>query len=491
MKNKSKYIAILGIIAIVILSSICVYYQGNISNNYSSGDINKNDHDQTHDNKILVAYFSATGTTQSIASYISQSLDADFYEIVPQDIYSEADLDYNNSQSRATVEQKDNSVRPAVHQPLNSISEYDIVFIGYPIWHGQAPRILSSFLESYDFSHKTIIPFCTSHSSGMGTSATNLQSLVDKSAMWLEGKRFTGKESLQDIRQWTDSLNLKVLTSVSSFDLLKGKNEKAPTVKLNSGYDMPIVGLGTYSLKNDECINSVVSALKSGYRLIDTAYIYDNEESVGEGIRRSGVSREDVFITTKLYPNQYKNAKESIDEALKRFDVDYIDLMLLHHPDDYDVEAYKAMEKAVAEGKIRSIGLSNWYIKEMEAFLPQITITPALVQNEIHPYYQESEVIDYMHKKGIVVEGWYPLGGRGHTKELLNDNMIVEIANTHHRTAAQVILRWNLQKGVIVIPGSSNPEHILENISIFDFELTQEEMDKMNSLNRNEKYDWY
>lgn len=487
MKNKLKYMTILGIIGIVIVSSIYVYYQGNIANHYSSGDINQNN--QTHDNKILVAYFSATGTTQSIASYISQSLDAQLYEIVPQNMYSEADLDYNNSQSRATVEQNDSSVRPAIHQPLKSISEYDIVFIGYPIWHGQAPRILSSFLESYDFSDKIMIPFCTSHSSGIGTSAINLQSLVDKSAKWLEGKRFTGKENLQDIKQWIESLNLNRLTSV--FDLSKGKNGKAPTVKLNSGYDMPIVGLGTYSLKNDECINSVVSALKSGYRLIDTAYIYDNEESVGEGIRQSGIPREDVFITTKLYPNQYENAKEAIDEALKRFDVDYIDLILLHHPGDYDVEAYKAMENAVKDGKIRSIGLSNWYIEEMEAFLPQITITPVLVQNEIHPYYQESEVIDYMHKKGIVMEGWYPLGGRGHTKELLNDPTIVDIANTHHRTAAQVILRWNLQKGVIVIPGSSNPDHILENISIFDFELSQEEMDKMNLLNRDEKHDWY
>lgn len=222
MKEKLKYMTILGIIGIVILSSIYVCYRGNSANDYSSTDINKEN--QTHDNKILVAYFSATGTTQSIASYISESLDAQLYEIVPQNMYSEADLDYNNSQSRATIEQNDNSVRPTIDQPLKSISEYDIVFIGYPIWHGQSPRILSSFLENYDFSHKTIIPFCTSYSSGMGTSAINLHSLVDKSAKWLEGKRFTGKENLQDIKQWIESLNLNRVSSV--FDLSKGKMEK-------------------------------------------------------------------------------------------------------------------------------------------------------------------------------------------------------------------------------------------------------------------------
>jgi diketogulonate reductase-like aldo/keto reductase len=155
------------------------------------------------------------------------------------------------------------------------------------------------------------------------------------------------------------------------------------------------------------------------------------------------------------------------------------------------VKAYKAMEKAVAEGKIRSIGLSNWYIKEINEFLPQITITPALNQNEIHPYYQENDVIPYFHNLGIVMEAWYPLGGRGYTWALLNNETIVGIAKSHNKSSAQVILRWDLQKGVVVIPGSSNPDHIKENISIFDFELTDEEMNRINALDRNEKHDWY
>lgn len=165
--------------------------------------------------------------------------------------------------------------------------------------------------------------------------------------------------------------------------------------------------------------------------------------------------------------------------------------MLLHHPGAQDVEAYKAMERAVEEGKLRSIGLSNWYVEELEGFLPQITIMPAVVQNEIHPYYQENDVIPYIQEKGIIVEGWYPLGGRRHTAELLNNEVISEIAQVHGKSSAQVILRWNLQKGIVVIPGSSNPDHIRENLDIFDFELTDEEMERINGLDRNEKHDWY
>lgn len=219
--------------------------------------------------------------------------------------------------------------------------------------------------------------------------------------------------------------------------------------------------------------------------------MYHNEAEVGEGIRKSGVPREEIFVCTKLYPNQFADAENAIELALKKLDIGYIDLMLLHHPGTGDVAAYKAMERAVAAGKIRSIGLSNYYIKEMSAFLPQVTIKPVLVQNEIHPYYQDTEVINYMHKQGIVVEAWYPLGGRGHTAALFNDPVIAGIAKAHGKSSAQVILRWDLQKGVVVIPGSSNPDHQKENISIFDFELTDEEMNKINALNRDEKHDWY
>lgn len=266
---------------------------------------------------------------------------------------------------------------------------------------------------------------------------------------------------------------------------------KQKTVTLNSGYKMPLNGIGTYSLLGDECYNSIRSALDSGVRLIDTAYMYHNEEEIGRAIRDSGVPREEIFVITKIYPTQFNNPKEAIDMALEKLNIGYIDMMLLHHPGDGDVEAYKMMEEYVKQGKIHSIGLSNWYIEELNEFLPQVETMPALVQNEIHPYYQELDVVPFIQGKGIVVQGWYPFGGRGHTSELLNDQTIVEIANAHNVTAAQVILRWNLQRGVVVIPGSSNPEHIKENTDIYGFELTDEEMQKMESLNRDEKHDWY
>ena len=266
-------------------------------------------------------------------------------------------------------------------------------------------------------------------------------------------------------------------------------------VCLNSGYDMPILGLGTYALDHDTCVNSVMALLESGGRLIDTAYMYGNEEAVGEGVRRGmeayGIPREDIFVITKIYPNQFSDPEAAIDMALEKLDIEYIDMMLLHHPGAGDVNAYKAMEKYVEAGKIHSLGLSNWYVEELTEFLPLVTIMPALVQNEIHPYYQEQDVVPFIQEKGIVVQCWYPLGGRGYTADLLGNETIQSIAQAHGVSAAQVILRWDLQRGIVVIPGSSNPEHIRENLDLFGFELSDEEMEQIATLDRGEKHDWY
>ena len=268
-------------------------------------------------------------------------------------------------------------------------------------------------------------------------------------------------------------------------------NLETATVMLNSGYEMPIMGLGTYSLSDEECYNSVTALLEAGGRLIDTAYMYHNEAAVGRAIRDSDIPREEIFVITKLYPSQFDDPETAIQLALDTLDIGYIDMMLLHHPGTGDVEAYLAMEQAVADGTIHSIGLSNWYIEELEEFLPQVNITPALVQNEIHPYYQEPDVVPYIQELGITVQGWYPFGGRGYTSELLGDPVISAIAESHGVTSAQVILRWNLQRGVVVIPGSSNPDHIRENLDLFGFELTADEMAQIAALNRDEKHDWY
>ena len=275
------------------------------------------------------------------------------------------------------------------------------------------------------------------------------------------------------------------------YDLTEGENGKPPVITLSSGYAMPVLGLGTYSLHGDECIDAILSAIKLGYRKFDTATFYGNEKEVGEAIRRSGLPREKFFICTKLYPNEFGHAKEAIEASLARLGIGYVDLMLLHHPGDNDVEAYKAMERAVAEGKIRSLGVSNYYIEEMREFLPKVSIKPVMTQNEIHPYYQEKEVRGYMHRNGIVIEGWYPFGGRGYTKAMFSNGTVKEIAEAHGKSPAQIILRWDLQHGVTVIPGSSNPAHQKENISVFDFELSPEEMARIGALDRDEKHDWY
>lgn len=304
--------------------------------------------------------------------------------------------------------------------------------------------------------------------------------MIGTASLWLILK----KEDEKKVNNNAIKKNQKEVQEVK-FDL------ESKGVTLNSGYRMPINGIGTYSLTGDVAYNSIISALASGVRLIDTAYMYHNEEEIGKAIKDSSVPREEIFIITKIYPSQFDNPEAAIEMAFEKLGVDYIDMMLLHHPGTNDVKAYKTMEKYVELGKIRSIGLSNWYEKELKDFIPKISITPALVQNEIHPYYQEKDVVPYIQSLGIVVQGWYPFGGRGHTKELLNNKVILEIAKNHNVSAAQVILRWNLQRGVVVIPGSSNKDHIKENTELYHFELTTEEMNKINALDRNEKHDWY
>lgn len=498
MKFIKKLFSVLCVLSLLWSIAGCTANQAETSSGLDSSEQNTPSVDSSGadipietNEKVLVAYFSCTNTTEGIAELIAEETFGTLFEIVPEDPYTDADLNYNNSNSRATKEQNDSSIRPAITQTVDDMEQYNVIFLGYPIWWGQAPRIISTFLESYDFSGKTIIPFCTSHSSGIGSSDTNLHSLA-ANANWLDGERFSSDATKEEIHEWLDSIGFISNTSaeVGIF------NFESHTVLLNSGYEMPINGLGTYSLHGDECRNSVRSALESGVRLIDTASAYGNEEEIGEAIRQAIddgiVEREDIFVITKIYPgSEMADPEASIQACLDRLNIGYVDMMLLHHPDTNDVKAYRAMEQFVADGKIRSIGLSNYYVEELTEFLPQVDTVPALVQNEIHPYYQENDVIPFIQEKGIVVQGWYPLGGRGHTGELLSDPVISEIAEAHGVSSAQVILRWNLQKGVVVIPGSSNPDHIKENTELYHFTLTEDEIDRINALDRGEKHDWY
>lgn len=265
-------------------------------------------------------------------------------------------------------------------------------------------------------------------------------------------------------------------------------------ITLNSGYKMPVLGIGTYSLSDSQAENSVYWALRDGYRLIDTARIYGNEAGVGRGIKRAIdeglVKREEIFVTTKMWTSDFNNPDEAIDASLKRLGLDYIDLMILHHSQPQnDVTAYKGMERAVANGKLHSIGLSNYYDGEdFDRIVNATTIKPALLQNETHPYHQSRDISDHIKQYGTVLESWFPLGGRGNTQTLFNDSTISSIAKAHNKSSAQIIIRWHIQMGYIVIPGSSNEKHIAENYNVFDFELSEDEMQEIKNIDKNERF---
>lgn len=265
-------------------------------------------------------------------------------------------------------------------------------------------------------------------------------------------------------------------------------------VKLNSGYDMPVLGLGTWALSDDTAEESVYFAIKNGYRLIDTARYYNNEIGVGRGVRRAisegVIAREEIFVTSKVMPGDYRRPDAAIDDSLERLGLGYIDLMLVHQPGAGDEEVYKALERGVRAGKIRSIGISNYYTPEAFERINRIAeIVPAVVQNENHPFYQNKQLQEYLRQYGTVVEAWYPFGGRGNTQKVFQNETIKEIASRHGKTSAQIVLRWQIQDGYIVIPGSGNSQHIAENTAIFDFTLSDDDMQQMKELNTNRRFE--
>lgn len=270
----------------------------------------------------------------------------------------------------------------------------------------------------------------------------------------------------------------------------------APTVKLNSGYEMPVLGLGTWTLGDRGSEEATYEAIRCGYRLFDTAKYYSTEAGVGRAIRRAIsegiITREDVFVTSKVTPWGYSDYDTAIEESNEAIGLGYIDLMLIHQSGSDEKNLYRAIERAIDKGIVRSLGISNYYTQEaFDNVTEGAAVMPAIVQNENHIFYQNTEFQQYVDKFGCFVESYYPFGGRGNTSTNLGNATIQEIAAAHGRTAAQITLRWQVQAGYIAIPGSSNPSHIRENISIFDFSLSDEEMDAIAALNKNQRYnDW-
>ncbi len=254
---------------------------------------------------------------------------------------------------------------------------------------------------------------------------------------------------------------------------------------LNNGLKMPMAGIGTFLLSPDEAEASVLSALQCGYRLIDTANAYVNEKAVGRAMKKSGVPRRDIFLETKLWPSFYEQ-DETIDKTLERLDTDYIDLLLLHQPAGNYIEGYRQMEKAYKEGKVKAIGLSNFDMKQMQEILDMCEVKPAVLQTEVHPYSQEKELKEFLKKEEIVIQVWYPLGHGD--KALIQEPLFVKLGEKYKKTSAQIILRWHIQDGNIVIPGSKNPDHIRDNFDLFDFELTEEEMKEISDMDQKKRY---
>jgi diketogulonate reductase-like aldo/keto reductase len=261
-----------------------------------------------------------------------------------------------------------------------------------------------------------------------------------------------------------------------------------PIWKLNNGVEIPSLGFGVFKVQEgDEVFKAVLEALEAGYRLIDTAAVYGNEEGVGRAIKASGLKREEIFLTTKLWNTEqgYDKAFEAFETSLRKLDTDYVDLYLIHWPGkDKYVESYKALEKLYADKRVRAIGVCNFHVHHLEKLLAETSIVPAMNQIELHPLMNQKEIRDYCREKGIQVEAWGPLmQGKGD----LSDPLFLELGKKYKKSPAQIILRWHHQNGVLAIPKSITPSRIRENLDIFDFELTGEDMEKIDGLNRNKR----
>jgi len=280
---------------------------------------------------------------------------------------------------------------------------------------------------------------------------------------------------------------LSVFFAATSLSYAQSNVENAvfiPTKTLNNGVKMPCLGFGTLELTDSVGLNSVARAIRLGYRLFDTAAVYGNEEAVGKGIKQSGIDRKKLFISTKLWVSDmgYESTKKAFERSLKKLGVDYVDMYLIHRPHGDVPGSWKAMEELYKEGRIRAIGVSNFDSVQLAGLIAKAEIKPAINQIEINPYFQQPEMQKMIEEFGVQVEGWSPFAqGRN---GLFTNKVLVQIGKKYNKTAAQVTLRWLIQRGIVVIPRTSNPVHMKENLNVFDFELSKADMQKISALDK-------
>lgn len=259
------------------------------------------------------------------------------------------------------------------------------------------------------------------------------------------------------------------------------------TISLNNGVKMPLLGLGVYNIQpGDATRNTVRTALEYGYRLIDTARIYGNEKSVGQAIKDSAISRDEIFVTTKLWKSDFENPKKALIDSLITLGLDYVDLLLIHWPFEGYEKAYLELEKLQKEGLCRCIGVSNFKIHHLENLTSKgASVIPQVNQTEIHPMNTEEHLIGYCRSNKIIVEAYSPLGGEG--RLILDDPRLICMRDFYKAAASQILLRWNIQRGIVAIPKSVHPERILQNSQLYDFELSNTDIDTISDMNRNER----
>lgn len=508
MKKRSLILGLLSFLTLVGCTSRLSSTSSNFNEGSSStsGDITE----VPSEKNALVVYFSATGNTEKVAQTIADHIHSAIYELEPVRPYTREDLNWSNQSSRVVQEHNkilagENPEVELENVDFKEFADADYIFLGAPVWWMELSWVVEDFVSRNDFSNKAIVPFGTSSSSSF--TLDNLKPLTsdDENVTWLDPQRFRSSVSEKEVIQWVDGLKIDFSGTLveapgkgpQSNSSISSVNS-VPLLTLNNGVEMPQFGLGTQvqSLENGDLgiLNqtvreSVSSALKSGYRHLDSAHGYMNERGVGQGIIDSGVPRQEIWLTSKLWPSEYNNAYEAIDQMLTRLQTNYLDLVYLHHPAgsmSTIEKAWRDMERAYREGKIRALGISN-FDNRMEAFdaIMDEEIKPQIMQIECHPFAQRVSTRQLAKKYDIQVECWYPLGHAD--QRLLNSDVLEEIASAHKKSVVQTIIRWHIQEGFSVIPGSTNPSHIAENIDVFDFDLNEEEMGKIRSMDEGEK----